>query len=317
MKIQNLKTLVAISENRSFVEAGAAIGLSHSAVSLHIKALEDELGIVLFDRKSRPPTITSNGAELVLHARKMLNILEDISALSSEENLMGSLNAGVVHSALVNLVPPALASLRNVHPKLSISLTTGSSKELTDRVRRQELDVAIVAEPDELAAELCAYPLCAEPLFLLTPRFVRSSDIGVILSTHPYIWYDRSTLTGEQIQRYLRSQKIDVKDGIEVDSLDAVEQLVRYGLGVSIAPKTTCGVDDFCDEVRAIPLNSPQPIRRLVMISRKNNPRKKLEQGLLIELQKPKPENPTGKMVALSGKRYTAATAKPEIFRAL
>lgn len=300
MKIQNLKTLVAISESQSFVGAGEAIGLSHSAVSLHIKALEEELGVSLFDRTFRPPKITGKGAELVLHARKLLSILDDISSLSSQENLMGSLTVGVVHSALVNLVPPALASLRQVHPKLSISLIKGGSKELTDRVRRQELDVAVVAEPDCLHDDMDAYPVCVEPLYLLTPRFARGSDAHAILSSHPYIWYDRSTWTGGQIQRYLRSQNITVQESMEIDSLEAVEQLVRHGLGVSIAPKTTCGSDDFCDEVRAIPLGSPQPVRNLVMVSRKQNPRKKLEQGLLAELQKPKTERPDGSVIPLS-----------------
>ncbi|QCO55495.1 LysR family transcriptional regulator [Pseudorhodobacter turbinis] len=300
MKIQNLKTLVAVSENRSFVEAGEVIGLSHSAVSLHIKALEDELGVLLFDRKSRPPTITGKGVELVLHARKLLTILDEISGLSSQENLMGSLTVGVIHSALINLVPPALASLRHVHPKLSISLTKGGSKDLTDRVRRQELDVAIVAEPDNLIDDLEYHPVCVEPMFLLMPSFVLGRDVRTILSTHPYIWYDRTSWTGSQIQRYLQSQKISVQDGVEIDSLEAVEQLVRHGLGVSIAPKSTCGIDDFCDEIRVVPLDNPQPVRNIVMISRKHNPREKLAQGLLIELQKPKPEQLTGNMIPLS-----------------
>lgn len=302
LKIQNLKTLVAVSENRSFVEAGSAIGLSHSAVSLHIKALEEELGVLLFDRSSRPPTITGKGAELVLHARRLLGILDEISGLSSHENLMGSLTVGVVHSALVNLVPPALATLRQAHPKLAITLVKGGSKELTDRVRRQELDVAVVAESDNLMDDLDSYPVCVEPLFLLAPLFVHGADARAILASHPYIWYDRTTWTGEQIQRYLRSQKISVRDSMEIDSFEAVEQLVRHGLGVSIAPKTTCGSDDFCDEVRAIPLGDPQPIRKLVMISRKHNPRKNLAQGLLVELQKPKPEQPAGNVISLSGR---------------
>ncbi len=117
---------------------------------------------------------------------------------------MGSLTVGVVHSALINLVPPALASLRHVHTKLTMSLVKGASIDLADRVRRQELDVAIVAEPENLSDDLNSYPVCVEPLYLLTPQFVPGGDVRSILSTHPYIWYERTSWTDEQIQRYLR-----------------------------------------------------------------------------------------------------------------
>jgi DNA-binding transcriptional LysR family regulator len=72
MDLRRLRTMVAIAHHPSFTAAGAAIGLSHSAVSLHVKELEAELGVALVDRSRRPPALTDRGAALVEHARRML-----------------------------------------------------------------------------------------------------------------------------------------------------------------------------------------------------------------------------------------------------
>ena len=290
MKIQNLKTLIVVSEHRTFVAAGRAIGLSHSAVSLHMKALEEELGVPLFDRRIRPPVLTDRGLQLVDHARRLTAILDNITSLSSSETLVGSLVVGVVQSALINLLPPALASVKAKHPRLKIILKTGLSRDLAQRVRRQEIDVAIIANPGKPLEDLTANVVCIEPLFVLAPRHIRETEPRDILTSHPYIWYDRNTWGGSQIQQYLLAENVHVKDGIEVDSLEAIEQLVRFGLGVSVAPKTTCGDDDFCDEIRVVPFGEPQKTRTLIMVERDNNPRKHLAAGLLSELRAPRPE---------------------------
>lgn len=290
MKIQNLKTLIAVSEHRSFVEAGEAIGLSHSAVSLHMKALEDELGALLFDRSYRPPKMMDRGRLMVAHARRLMDILDDISALSSNEALKGSLSVGVVHSALINLLPPALAMLKAMHPNLEISLKTGLSGDLAQRVRRQEIDVAIIVDPGEPIEDLISSEVCVEPLFVLAPRNTKEETAEAILTSHPYIWYDRMTATGRQIRQHLRDRKITVENGIEVESLEAVEQLVRHGLGVSVAPKTTCGSDDFCDEVRVVSFGSSPPTRTLILVERSRNPRQHLVKILLAQLLMPADE---------------------------
>jgi molybdate transport repressor ModE-like protein len=65
MNLRQLKTLVELAETGSFSAAGRAVGLSHSAVSLHVKALEEELNVQLVDRSRRPPTLTNRGLALV------------------------------------------------------------------------------------------------------------------------------------------------------------------------------------------------------------------------------------------------------------
>ncbi len=135
MNLRQLRTLVAIAEQGSFTAAGNAVGLSHSAISLHVKALEQELGVALVDRTQRPPRLTARGAALVEQARRMAALVDEIRALGSDEMLAGSLAVGVVPTEMVHLLPPALARLRALHPKLAIRVRTGLSSELAQAVR--------------------------------------------------------------------------------------------------------------------------------------------------------------------------------------
>ena len=94
MEIKTLYTLLAIVDHRSFSEAGKAVGLSASGVSLQIKSLEAEFGVTLFDRSTRPPTLTWDGQAFVSRARELLDVWEDLSHGLAKDTL-----AGILHQA--------------------------------------------------------------------------------------------------------------------------------------------------------------------------------------------------------------------------
>lgn len=283
MNLHFLRTIVAISQYPTFVAAGEALGLSHSAVSVHVKALEQELQITLVDRKRRPPVLTDKGIALVEHAKRIMEITDEIKALASETTLIGSLTLGVVPSSLINLVPPALASLRRSHPRLHLQIRADLSQELTQQVRNRDIDAAIVTAPTGPTEGLRVQRICLEPLNIIAPASSPQASPRELLSAHPFIWFNRRTWAGQQIERYLLDQKIHVSPVLEVDSLEAIEALVRNGIGVSIAPQRACA-PPYPSDLRVLPLGAPQIARELVLIDRINNPRSRLSDALLEEL---------------------------------
>jgi DNA-binding transcriptional LysR family regulator len=284
MNIRFLRTMVAISQNPTFFAAGEALGLSHSAVSVHVKALEEELQITLVDRTRRPPVLTDKGMAMVEHAKRILEITDDIRALASEESLIGSLSIGVVPSSLINLVPPGLAALRIAHPKLQIRLKADFSQELAQQVRNRDIDVAIVTEPGQQMEGLRTQSICREPLNIIAPASATEETEEELLTSHPFIWFNRRTWAGQQIERHLIEHKIHVHSVLEVDTLEAIESLVRNGIGISIAPKRVCS-PAYTSDLRIIPLGNPQTSRELIMIDRINNPRSRLADALFAELR--------------------------------
>ncbi len=280
MNLHFLRTIIAISQYPTFVAAGEALGLSHSAVSVHVKALEQELQIVLVDRKRRPPVLTDKGIALVEHAKRIMEITDEIKALASEKTLIGSLTLGVVPSSLVNLVPPALAMLRKAHPRLHLQIRADLSQELTQQVRNRDIDAAIVTAPGQPLEGLRVQSICHEPLNIIAPATAPETSARDLLSAHPFIWFNRRTWAGQQIERHLLDQRIHVRPVLEVDSLEAIEALVRNGIGVSIAPRRACA-PPYPDDLKVMALGSPQIHRELVLIDRVNNPRSRLSDALL------------------------------------
>jgi len=283
MNLHFLRTIIAVSQYPTFVAVGEALGLSHSAVSVHVKALEQELQVVLVDRKRRPPVLTDKGIALVEHAQRIMEITDEIKALASDTTLIGSLTLGVVPSSLVNLVPPALAMLRQAHPRLQLQIRADLSQELTRLVRNRDIDAAIVTAPAGPLDGVRVQSICHEPLNVLAPASAPEQSVRALVAAHPFIWFNRRAWAGQQIERYLSDHKIQPRPVLEVDSLEAIEALVRNGIGISIAPQRACA-PPYPDDLKVLPLGAPQISRELVLIDRVNNPRSRLSDALYQEL---------------------------------
>ena len=104
-----------------------------------------------------------------------------------------------------------------------------------------------------------------------------------ILRAHPFIWFNRRTWAGQQIEQHLLDRKIHVQPVMEIDSIEAVESLVAHGLGISITPTRACVSDG--SRLRRIRFGTPQKHRCLTMVMLERSPRQRLAGTLLGELQ--------------------------------
>lgn len=275
---RHLASLLAIAEHGGFAAAGVATGRSHSAVSLHIKALEEEVGAELVDRDQRPAVLTPDGEAVAEQARRLQRVMDDIAALKPGARLSGRLAVGIVPTAMSHLAPPALARLRATHPELRLDIRTGLSGELADLVRTAELDAALVTAPDLAPEALDVHPVAVEPLVVIAPPGAIGDD-AALLGAHPFIWFSRKTWAGQQIERRLLDRGVRVRPAMEIDSLEAIEELVRHGLGVSIVPDRGRATD-----LHRVPFGRPQATRRLVLMTRPRPPRARLIDALLAAL---------------------------------
>lgn len=275
---RHLASLIAVAEHGGFAAAGAAVGRSHSAISLHVRALEQALGTRLVDRSTRPPTLTPDGEALIHEARRLLRVLDDIEAIGRADRLAGRLAVGVVPTAMTHLAAPALAALRQQHPDVGLSVHSGLSGELAPAVAAGELDAAIVTGPDVPPAGLAVRPVADEPLVVAAPADAPEETDAALIDAHPFIWFSRRTWAGQQIERRLLDRGIRPRGSTEVDSLEAIEALVRHGLGVAVVPDRTGGTPPPGLKIR--PFGNPQAVRRLVLLSRPRSPRARLIDAL-------------------------------------
>jgi DNA-binding transcriptional LysR family regulator len=267
-----LRTLVTIADTGSFSAAGDMCGLTQSAISLHIKALEDELGHRLFDRSKRPPILNARGRALVARAREYLALGQQIHDDFSTVEPIGNLELGAVPSCLTGLLPQALADLRASHAHFRIRVTSGLSAELTARVMNGELDVAVVSEPAHLPREANWYGFAREPLLVIAPADARGDGYRALLEAHPFIMFSTRTWAGRQINQHIQDHAIPVRVNMEIDSLEAIVQMVRRGLGVSVIP-SRYGETPLPAGIRSVPFGSPPHVRAIGLIERSANPK--------------------------------------------
>ncbi|MEM1198629.1 MAG: LysR family transcriptional regulator [Pseudomonadota bacterium] len=270
MNLRQLRTLVAIGEHGSFAAAGKVIGLSPSALSLQVKGLEEELGEVLFDRALRPPVPTRAGRRLISRAHAILQQIDELSGASDEERITGRLTVGAVPTTLSGIVPKALGELRERHPDLAITVVNGSSSKLADQTYKRELDVAVITQPPQRLAGLVWRQVAEEPFLVIAPADAEGTTDRELLTRNPFIWFNRQTWAGQQIERHLNQKNMAVDARMEIDSLDAIRSMVSAGLGVSIIPDCI-GAEPLPANVRVVPFGQPPSSRTIGLVHRQQN----------------------------------------------
>ncbi|MHB1304066.1 MAG: LysR family transcriptional regulator [Acidiphilium sp.] len=235
MSIRDLKTFLAIAETGSFAAAARAIYRTQSAVTAQMQALEERLGTALFDRTTRPPSLTAAGHAFVERAASVVAEYELLFA-GENETLRGHLRLGVVPSVITGLAPRALAMLRARHPALHVEVSMGLSAELVNRVRRGTLDVALISDPLEPRLALRWSPFLREPMVLIAPIEAPTLGAQQLLATFPFIRYTRQAWVGQLIERLLRQKRLVVNETMMLDTLEAIIAMVHAGLGASIVP---------------------------------------------------------------------------------
>lgn len=271
MNLRFLMAVVAVSKHHSLHAAAQTLGLSHSAVSLQIKALEEELQFQILDRSKRPPILTPQGLALVEHAKRMEDIANDIRALADGSRLQSRVTVGVVPSTIDNLAAPALAAIYEQHPDIKIELVTGLSQRLLNNVQDGEIDVALVTQSEDPGEDLFFTHICSEPFHLIKSSGERRDDPVALLETRPFIWFDRRSWLSKHIEKHLQDQKIRVQAAMEVDSFDAVDALVSHNLGVSILPRRARS--PAAKGVTSLRLDPAPRERSIVLATRRASPR--------------------------------------------
>jgi len=272
MDTRQLKTLLAIQSHGTFAQAAEVVHLTPSAVSQQVHALEDELQVTLFDRGTRPPSITPDGLQVIEMARDILRREEDTKASLRGDQIAGTLLLGSVRSSALNLLPSAMVQMRQRYPDLKPSLRVSLSSTLISDVAAGRLDAAIVAEHLGFPSALRWSPFLREPLWLIMPHGIESSDPIELLNTRPYIRFRSAVPLANLIDTELSRLGVVTNDVAEIDTIGSIVTCVRQGLGISVVPHVALQEPEDMNIAR-LPFGTPQVIRQIGIVERNVSPR--------------------------------------------
>jgi DNA-binding transcriptional LysR family regulator len=238
--IRELKTFVAVAREGTFAAAGDSVGLTQAAVSAQMQRLEAELGFALFERTGRAARLNTLGQQTLLRAEELIALYGKLGSHRLGLAPTAMVSIGAIASVQRTLLPDVLAKFHKRTPACQSRVIPGVSIDLLNRVDAGEIDMAaIIRPPFSLHTDLRWTTLSREPFHLLVPRKVQGADWAELLTTQPFVRYDRTSFGGRQVDRFLRSRHLRVQDVCEVDELEAIVRLVANGVGVAIVPQTS------------------------------------------------------------------------------
>lgn len=236
--IKILKNFLAVTRHKSVAAAAREIGLTAAAAGQQLQLLENEIGLELFDRTKRSLTLNSHGRSLIEPIQEIIARYEALG-INLKSELSGTIVLGALVSSLMGAFGKTLNEIKQSYPDLEIKLIAGLSSNFLDQVIEGTIDGAIVTEsPYALPQNVQWTELYKEPMILIAPSTLKSSKNSNNLSDQlPFIRFERNTWTGHLVEQTIRVNKLKIQDGMELNSVEAIIELVRQGLGYSIVPQ--------------------------------------------------------------------------------
>jgi DNA-binding transcriptional LysR family regulator len=286
MEIRQLQSFRAVLREGSFTAAAKKLHMTQPAVSLHIKALEAELGARLLDRDGRGVRLTEAGAALLESADAALAHLQEaarrIAELKAPER--GTVVLACGDTVALHLLPPVLTQFRKLHPQAEIHVRNEGSRAILDLLLNREADVGIVTRPPWLDPELWSRILLEDPLVLVLPKkHALTAKKRVTLRDlqgEAAVMLAKPAETRALVDRSLRAAGVDLTVVMESGNLEVVKAYVAGSLGLSIVPEMCLTAPDRRRmEVRSLPGTLPD--RRIAVVRRKDRSPGLLTTGLL------------------------------------
>lgn len=270
-----LLSLVAVYECGSFVGAAKRLSVTQPAVSQHIKALETELGVVIFDRVGGKLIVTKQGERVIRCAQKMIGLSNVLKQeLSDGRYLRDRLTIGVTHTAESNPIAAALAKYCAENEGISIKLITNPIKDLYRMLKTYELDMAVVEgrKPD---SSLKFILLDTDYLVLAVPAGHPLAKKNLVtlaeLKRERLILRLPNSGTRSLFKAHLESNNMNVSDFnviLELDNVATIKDLIRRDFGVSILPKSVCLDEIKRGEIAVLPVENLSMVREMNLACR-------------------------------------------------
>jgi LysR family hydrogen peroxide-inducible transcriptional activator len=290
MTLTELRYLVNLDKERHFGHAAERSFVSQPTLSVAIKKLEEQLGVILFERVRGEVKPTPIGERIVTQARRVLSeakLLEEI-ARDGQDALEGPLRFGAIYTVAPYLLPSLVPILRRQAPGMPLVIEENFTARLMEQLRDNELDVACVAIPVEQQG-LSAWPLFDEDFVVILPvdhRWAGEAQIPARrLAEVPLLLLGPGHCFREQVIEACPKCIDPDAAGPQPQtgsSLETIRHMVAGGLGVTVLPRSSVENRPAEDVplLVARPFAGKAPSRRIALVWRKTFPRIKAIEAL-------------------------------------
>ena len=240
MEIAQVEAFLAVGTFGGFRRAADGLRVTQPAVSARIKALEESLGVPLFDRSRTGFALSAAGRAFRPHAEQLLRAVAD--ARQAVHDLRpasgGALQIAAALSICTYLLPDVLKNFQAAHPKTMITVRSGHSKEILEMVRAGEAEVGLARSLNHPEVETLS--LRDDPLLLVAaPRShmarARRATLNDVAS-QPLIFFDRGSSDWTLTHGLFRRAGLVPNVVLEVETIETAKRMVERGMGLAFLP---------------------------------------------------------------------------------
>ncbi|PXW24999.1 LysR family transcriptional regulator [Paraburkholderia caballeronis] len=239
MNVRFLETFVWLARLRSFRLTAERLHATQAAISSRISALEQELGVRLFERGPREVTLTQDGSKALPFAEQMLKLNQTmLASVGDRSKIAGLLRVGAIESVVHTWLPELIKRIRDEYPKLALELTSDTSANLAVLLANGQIDVALqttpVAGADASNVPLGSLPMCwmASPALNLAGQTLTEAE----LAAYPILSFPRHSPPHAFLSGlFAASGEIDAQINC-LSSVAAIIRLVVDGFGIAVLP---------------------------------------------------------------------------------
>ena len=275
MTLSELRFVVSVAQEKNFRRAAAKSFVSQPALSLAVKKIENELGILIFERNRMGISLTTVGEEIVNQAQKVLEEVEKIKAISIVEknDQQVDVKLGLIYSIAPYLLPSIIPLLKNTSSDILLEAEEDITKNLINKLKDGSIDAAIIALPFDVPG-IEIQTLYDEPFKVLISskhqwnkkkkihaKDLKHEKILLLDNTHCFSMQVREACPGI-------SDMAEVQAGT---SLETIRNMVASNLGISILPQSATVKNYLNDSINILSFENPVPFRRVAMAFRQGS----------------------------------------------
>lgn len=287
MTLTQLEYIVALSKYENFLEASKHCFVTQPTLSIQVQKLEEQLGVIIFDRSKKPLKSTEIGKRIIEQAKVILRESRRIDEILMESKnvLEGDFKLGIIPSVSVSLLPLFLKSFTEKYPKIKLILNELQTVDMLEKLQNEEIDAGIASTPLG-DPQLIEKPLYLEPFFIFVhphnPLFqkkeISETDLigqDILLMSEGHCFRNQVT----QICKLRKNKGIFFESG----NFQTLISLVEQNIGITLLPSLVVdGLKSLELKKMVRKMAGSMPSREISLIYR----RKHLKEGMLNALEK-------------------------------
>ncbi|WP_263704595.1 LysR family transcriptional regulator [Bacillus thuringiensis] len=270
MEMRHVKTFCAIVKYGSFSKAAHALGYAQSTVTAHMKALENDLHLPLFDRLGKKILLTTAGHQFHPYALELLAIYEKAQEIpQNSDNLEGTLSITSNESLAVYRLPQLLRAYKQENPKVNIVLETNTNEQALQKLREGETDIVFIIGESIKHNDFITCTFSNETFGWILPIHspIHANPFHLLQDTQ-FIFTEQSCGYRPMVDRFLRQSGNIPEKTFETSNVEVIKQAVMCELGISILPYIVVQENCQKEQIQFQPIETPAVIQSHVIYHR-------------------------------------------------